>query len=123
MDEAQPVGHRVTERERLAGELGDGTRVRRVVAGERLDQRRLAGAVLTDERVDLALADLDRRVDQSPGSGKRLREALDAQRRCARARPRTASLVAESVITASSPVSSGSPRVVSSCPRDPPIAE
>ena len=35
--------------------------VGRVVAGERLDQRRLAGAVLADERVDLAGRDLERR--------------------------------------------------------------
>ena len=82
VDEAKPVGHVVTERERLARELGDGTRVGGVVAGERLDQRRLSGAVLSDKRVDFALADLDRRVDQRPCSGKRLRKALHAQRRC-----------------------------------------
>ena len=82
MHEPEPVGHRVTERERLAGQLSDGTGVRGVVAGEGLDQGRLPGAVLTDKRVDLTLADLDRRVDQSPCSGKRLREVLDEQRRC-----------------------------------------
>ena len=82
MDEPEPVGHRVTERERLAGQLSDGTGVRGVVAGEGLDQGRLPGSVLTDKRVDLTLADLDRRVDQSPCSGKRLREALHEQRRC-----------------------------------------
>ena len=79
VDEAQPVGDRVAERERLAVELRDGSRIGRVVAGERLDQRRLAGAVLADERVDLAGADLDRRVDQRPGPGKRLRQLLHTQ--------------------------------------------
>ena len=79
VDEAQPVRDGVAERERLAVELRDGAGIGRVVAGERLDQRRLARAVLADERVDLARADVERRVDQRARGAERLGERADAQ--------------------------------------------
>ena len=70
---------RVTERERLAVELGLRARVRVVIPGEDLDQRRLPRAVLSDERMDLALADVERGVDQRTRSGERLGQVLEAQ--------------------------------------------
>ena len=79
MDEAQAVGHRVPEVERRPVELRHAAGVRRVVAGERLDQRRLAGAVLAHERVDLARLDVERRVDQRARGAERLRQPGDAQ--------------------------------------------
>jgi hypothetical protein len=54
----------VPEVERLAVELGRAAEVGRVVAAQRLDQRRLAGAVLAHERMDLAGPDVERGVDQ-----------------------------------------------------------
>ena len=51
-----------------------------VVAGEDLDQRRLAGAVLADEGVDLAGGDVERNVVEGDLPGKGLREVFDAQR-------------------------------------------
>ena len=50
-----------------------------VVAGERLDQRRLAGAVLAHERVDLAGLDVERRVDQRARGPEGLRQPGDVQ--------------------------------------------
>jgi hypothetical protein len=81
VDEAQAVGHRVAEVERVAVERGRGTGVGRVVAGERLDQRRLAGAVLAHERMDLAGLDRERRVDQRARGSEGLREPADLQDR------------------------------------------
>ena len=46
------------QRDRLAGEL-DGAAIRRLGAGEDLEQRRLAGAVLAEQRVDLSGSDLE----------------------------------------------------------------
>ena len=79
VDEAQPVGHRVAEVERRAVDLRHAAGVRRVVAGERLDQRRLAGAVLAHERVDLARLDVERRVDQGARGPEGLRQPGDLQ--------------------------------------------
>ena len=81
VDEAQPVGDRVPEVERGAVELGTAAGIGRVVAGERLDQRRLAGAVLAHERVDLAGLDVERRVDQRARGPEGLREPADVQHR------------------------------------------
>src|SRR3954451_17746765 len=81
VDEAQAVGDGVTERERHAVELGAAARVGRVVADEGLDQRRLAGAVLADQRVNLARPDVERRVDQRARGAERLGERAEAQDR------------------------------------------
>ena len=51
-----------------------------VVAGEDLDQRRLAGAVLADERVDLTGGDVDADIVEGDLTGKGLREVFDPQR-------------------------------------------
>ncbi len=59
VDEAQPLRHVMSERELLALELGARARVGRVIRGQRLDQRRLSGAVLSDERVHFARADVE----------------------------------------------------------------
>ena len=40
--------------------------IERVDAGENLDQRRLAGAVLAEQRDDFAGADVDARVGRAP---------------------------------------------------------
>ena len=82
VDETKPVRDRVAKREFVTGELGDRAGVRGVVAGQRFDQRRLPGAVLTDERVNLARPDLDRSIDQRPSARERLRQVLDPKRRC-----------------------------------------
>ena len=52
-----------------------------VVAGEHLDQRRLAGAVLADQRVDLARAQVEVDAVEGPGAGERLGQPADAQDR------------------------------------------
>ena len=68
MDEAQPGaagGGRRTELEGLAADLGDGTRIGTVVAGQRLDERRLAAAVGADESVDLTRLDGERYVGEA----------------------------------------------------------
>ena len=56
-----PGGDRRADVERHAGHLGDGARVGLVVAGEGLDERRLAAPVGADEGVDLAALDRDAR--------------------------------------------------------------
>ena len=89
VDEAQPVGHRVPER-RTAPPSSSATAagVGGVVAGQRLDQRRLAGAVLAHERVDLAGPDVERRVDQRARGPEGLRQPGDAQHGRRSVRPR-----------------------------------
>ena len=67
------------ELERHVGDLGDGADVRLVVAGEDLDDGRLAGAVLADEGMDLAGGDLEVDVVERPLSGERLAQPVDAQ--------------------------------------------
>ena len=86
VDEAQIVRHRAAEVEPRPVELGHGARVGRVVAGQRLDQRRLAGAVGTHERVDLARTDLQRRIDQRTCRAEGLRQPGDPQHAAARRR-------------------------------------
>ena len=86
VDEAQPGVERIggrAEVERDAGHLGGGTLVGFVVAGEDLDDRRLARAVLADEGVDLAGGDLQVDVVQRPLPGERLRQVDDPQGSCA----------------------------------------
>ena len=91
VDEAEPGvegGRRRPERERDTGDLGDGARIRLVVAGEDLDDRGLAGSVLADEGVDLPDADVQVDVVEGPLSREGLAQPDDAQRGmigCARA--------------------------------------
>ena len=63
----------VAERERVAVDLGGPAVVGLVEAGEDLDQRRLAGAVLADERADLAGLDREADVVERPLATERLR--------------------------------------------------
>src|SRR5215216_3466795 len=79
MDEAQPVGDRVPKVERRAVELRAAAGIGSVVARQRLDQRRLARAVLAHERVDLAGLDVERRIDQRARRSKGLRQPSDPQ--------------------------------------------
>ena len=81
VDEAQPVGHGVAEVEGRPVDLRHAAGIRRVVAGERLDQRRLAGPVLADQRVDLARPDVERRIDQCARGPEGLRQPGDLQDR------------------------------------------
>jgi hypothetical protein len=77
VDEAEPVvaGSRdLAEAEGLAVEFGHRTRLRVVVAGEDLDQGGLAGAVGTDQGVDLAGHDLEIDVLQRLGAAESLRQ-------------------------------------------------
>ena len=52
-----------------------------VHAGKDLDQRRLAGAVLAEKRMDLAAADVEIDVVERPRRGEPLDEALDDEER------------------------------------------
>jgi hypothetical protein len=61
----------------MAVEVHGGARVGLVVTGEHLDQRRLPGSVVPDERVDLAGAYVEGDVDQRAGPWECLRQALD----------------------------------------------
>ena len=72
--------------QRLAVDQHDAARIGVVEAGEALDQGRLAGAVLTDQRVDLGLADLEGDVLQGALPGEGLREVLDLDQRLRRRR-------------------------------------
>src|SRR5439155_1395992 len=53
--------------------------VRLDVAGEDLDQRRLAGAVVADQAEHLALVEVQRDVDERRHGAEALRDVLDAQ--------------------------------------------
>ena len=55
------------------------TAVRSVETGHHLDQRRLAGAVLPDEGMDLARAEIERHAGQRPGRAEGLRHVDDRQ--------------------------------------------
>ena len=81
VDEAQPVVAVADARqlERLAVEPRERARVGRVVAGEGLDERRLATPVLAHERVDLAGRDLERHVAQRARPAERLGQPLEPQ--------------------------------------------
>ena len=48
-------------------------------AAQDLDERPLAAAVLADEGVDLARAQVERAVTQRLGGAERLRQVLDAE--------------------------------------------
>ena len=74
------LARRPDRRDELAVEL-DLAGVRGVDAAEDLDQRRLAGAVLADERVDLAGAQLEGGVADRLGRAERLGDVGDAQER------------------------------------------
>ncbi len=69
----------VAEVHGLAVEHGARSGVGVVVAGENLDQRRLARPVRADQRVDLIGAHVERHIDQGPCAGKRLREVLELE--------------------------------------------
>ena len=73
MDEPKPVRHLVADGEETSVELGRRAAVRLVIAGQRLDQRRLPRAVLAHERVDLPGADVDADVLQRARGAERLR--------------------------------------------------
>jgi hypothetical protein len=83
MDEAQAgEGRRVGVAEvELRPRHLDGALVGQVVAGEGLDQRRLARAVLADECVHLAGADDDVDAVERALAGEGLREPVDRERR------------------------------------------
>ena len=81
MHEAQaggPSSGRGAEREGLPGDLGFGAGVGLVVAGEDLDESRLAAAVLSDQRVDLARGDLEIDPAKRPLGAKGLRHVPDS---------------------------------------------
>ena len=58
----------------------DPAAVRALVAGQDLDQRRLARAVVADEPEHLALAEVHRDVDERGDRAEALRDVLDANR-------------------------------------------
>ena len=71
------LGARVVLLDRFAENL-DAAAICGIGAGEDLDQRRLAGAVLADEAMDLALVEHEVDVLQRLDARKRLRDPLDA---------------------------------------------
>ena len=71
---------RPVDRDLLAVEV-DLAGVERVDAGDALDQRRLAGAVVADERHDLARAHLEVDVDERLDRAEALRDAARLERR------------------------------------------
>src|SRR5580704_4671068 len=84
VDESQapPAGvGRRPEVQRLAVHEYPPARVRQVKPGQDLDQRRLAGAVLADERVDRTAVDVERHIRERPLPGKGLRQVLDRHQR------------------------------------------
>ena len=66
--------------ERHVGDFGHGAVVRLVVSGEDLDDGRLPGAVLADERMDLAGGDLEVDVVERTLSRERLAQAVQTER-------------------------------------------
>ena len=70
----------------------DRARIRAIDARDDLDQRRLAGAVLAEQRVDLAGMDVEADVVKRPHAGERLAQALDLEYRPIRFRARGAGL-------------------------------
>src|SRR6516165_4249824 len=82
MDGADAGGERVARRgkfDRPAVEE-DATRIRPVEAGDDLDQRRFAGAVLAHERMDLARAELERDAIERPHAGEGFADRIDLKR-------------------------------------------
>ncbi len=93
VDETEPVvaGRRdLTEAEGLAVEFGHRTRLRVVVAGEDLDEGRLAGAVGPDQGVDLAGHDLEIDVLQRLGAAESLRQGGNPKHRPGQLSPHSA---------------------------------
>jgi hypothetical protein len=79
--DASPLGvARAVERARCAGEL-DGALVRCVHARHDLHERRLAGAVLTDDGVHLARPDIEVDVVEDAYAEKRLADASKCEQR------------------------------------------
>ena len=81
-------GGRRAEVEGHAGDLGDGARVGPVVAGEDLDDRRLAAAVRADEGVDLAAARSSSETSSSARWPANVLDTLDGDERRASQRVR-----------------------------------
>ncbi len=73
-------GARIGEAARRAVEP-HGPAVRLVGTAQNLDQGRLAGAVLADQRVDLAAAQRERHVGERLGGAEPLREVVDGEPR------------------------------------------
>ena len=83
VDRGDPRAQRVdgpSKRNRRAVQL-QLTRVGSVGAGDDLDERALAGAVLADQRVDLARADLEVRASQGMHAGEALLDTGQAEER------------------------------------------
>ena len=72
-------GLRRTDIERIAAEVSSRARVGFVIAGKNLDQGRLARAVLSQQRVHFAAAQLKVDVVQSSLALEGLRETLQSQ--------------------------------------------
>ncbi|OJU93067.1 MAG: hypothetical protein BGO06_11590 [Shinella sp. 65-6] len=53
--------------------------VRRIDAGQHLDERRLARAIMAEEAMDLAMADRKRDIVDNLGTAEGLRQSLDDQ--------------------------------------------
>src|SRR5207248_3535687 len=82
VDEAQAGvarSDRVAQRHRLAGQRDLGAGVGLVVARQHLDERRLAAAVLADQRVNLAGRDVEVDAVQGLGAREALAEAADRE--------------------------------------------
>ena len=77
--EAVGVARR-SELEWLAVHRGRCSGIGLVVPGEHLDERRLAGSVLADERVDLSFGDGHADVVEDDLTGERLRQVMDLER-------------------------------------------
>ena len=74
-----PPGARRARVHRIPVDGDRAARIGVVVAGENLDQRRLPGAVLADQRVDLAAHHLEVHVVERQLTRKRLRQAGDRE--------------------------------------------
>ena len=81
--DATEVPGRHRERQSGATDLDRRSGVRRVGAGQDLDQGRLAGAVLAEQGVDLARPDLQLDVVERGEPAEPLGESADAEHRCA----------------------------------------
>ena len=65
----------------------DGAAIGRFGAGHDLDQRRLAGAVLANQRVDFARANIERDAIERAGAGERLGDGLSREQDGVHGRP------------------------------------
>ena len=73
------IGQAAQRVRHVAAAIGDGAGVERVDAGEDLDERRFAGAVLAEQRDDLAGADVDARIDERLRAAELFRHAAHCQ--------------------------------------------